>query len=65
MKTQLELTKRELDLVLRGIRGLLTEEVARGTRLNGAYKQTKNFEAAEALESKLIAAFNDACTEAK
>lgn len=65
MTIQLKLTKRELDFLLRGIRGVLTEEVDRGTRMNGAYKQTKNFEAAEAIEGKLIAAFNASCTEAK
>lgn len=65
MTIQLELTKRELDLLQRAMRGLLIEEADRGTRMNGAYKPTKNFQAAEALEDKLIAAFNAASVDAK
>lgn len=66
MTTQLELTKRELDLLLRGLRDVLIDENERSHRPGGrGYVPTKNYIAAEALEAKLIAAFNAACTEAK
>jgi hypothetical protein len=55
MTITLEITKKELDLILRGISNVLTDEVDRGTRRNGAYRPTKNFQAAEALEIKLTA----------
>lgn len=56
MTIQLELTKRELDLLLRGVTALLIDENERSTRRNGEYKQTKNYLAAEALEARLLAA---------
>ena len=56
MKIQLELTKRELDLLMRGVTALLIDENERSTRMNGEYKPTQNYLAAEALEARLIAA---------
>lgn len=56
MTIQLKLTKRELDLLLRGVTALLIDENERSTRRNGAYKPTKNYLAAEALEARLLAA---------
>jgi len=56
MTIQLEVTKRELDFLLRGMSALLIDENERSTRRNGEYKPTKNYLAAEELESRLIKA---------
>ncbi len=56
MTIQLEVTKRELDLLLRGVTAVLIDENERSTRTNGEYKPTKNYFAAEALEARLLAA---------
>lgn len=60
MKIKLEVTKAELDLLLRGLSDVLSDEVERGTRMNGAYKPTKNYAAAEALETRLATALSEA-----
>jgi hypothetical protein len=57
MKIQLELTKRELDLLTRGMSALLSDEHDRSKRGGGrGWVPTQNYLAAEALEAKLIAA---------
>ena len=58
MTIQLELTKHELDILLRAMRPLVTDALTR----TPCGPQSL---AAEALENKLIAAFNASCTEAK
>jgi hypothetical protein len=59
MKTtiQLELTKKEINLLMRAASLLLMEENSKSTRrMGGEWVPTKNYNAAEALEAKLIAA---------
>jgi hypothetical protein len=57
MKIQLELTKQELDLLMRGMSALLSDEHDRSKRGGGrGWVPTKNYLAAEALEARLIAA---------
>jgi len=57
MKILLEVSKAELDLLMRGVSALLMEENDRSRRGGGrGWVPTKNYLAAEALESRLIAA---------
>jgi len=57
MKIQLELTVRELDLLMRGMSALLLDEHDRSKRGGGrGWVPTKNYLAAVALEDRLIAA---------
>lgn len=61
MTIQLEVTKRELDLLMRGMRGLLIDENERSNRPGGrGWVPTKNYIAAEALEARLILAHAEA-----
>jgi len=58
MKYTLEVSKRDLDLLLRGVRGLLCEENDRSRRGGGrGWVPTKNYLAAEDLENRLIKLF--------
>lgn len=58
MKYTIEVTKRELDLLLRGMRDLLGDENRRSMNRRGQkFAPTKNYLAAEALENRLIKLF--------
>lgn len=61
MKINLEFSKAEIDLVLRGISDVLADEHNRGLGLDGQrWKETKKLTATLALEAKIKQAIEDA-----